>query len=85
MQLVCKYLWALNEEEINPGKGIDKLFKFYCKKWLKIQVVQFIFLADPIKFGDKRDLEVTVCLELLKQYMPDLMKERKISQRLFIK
>ena len=29
VQLVCKYLWALNEEKRRPGWGIDKLF--YCK------------------------------------------------------
>ena len=29
VQLVCKYLWALDEEERRPGWGIDKLF--YCK------------------------------------------------------
>ena len=26
VQLVCKYLWALNEEKTRPGWGIDKLF-----------------------------------------------------------
>ena len=29
VQLVCKYLWALNEEKRTPGWGIDKLF--HCK------------------------------------------------------
>ena len=44
-----------------------------------------LFLADPIKFGGKSDLKDTECWKLLNEHMPDLMRERKISQRLFIK
>ena len=41
--------------------------------------------ADPIKFGNTKNLDASLCLMLLNKYIPEYMKERKISQKLFIK
>ena len=40
---------------------------------------------DPVKFGNKPDLEPKMCHDLLYRYMSPVIKERKISQKVFIK
>ena len=50
-----------------------------------MSIINFNLPGDPVKFGDKSDIADLECLRLLNEHMPDLMKERKISQRLFIK
>ena len=39
----------------------------------------------PIKIGKVDNLDDSECLTLLKEYMSDVIKERKICQKLFIK
>ena len=58
---------------------------FIVSKRFCMKGIDFYLLADPVKFGDKGDIEHSECLRLLNEHMPDLMKEHKISQRLFIK
>ena len=58
---------------------------FIVSKIFYLKVIDFYLLADPVKFGDKNDIEDSECLRLLNEHMPDFIKERKISQRLFIK
>lgn len=38
-----------------------------------------------MKFSAEKDLDDETCWSLLDEYMPDYIKERKISQKLFIK
>ena len=40
---------------------------------------------DLVKFGDKPDLEPKECHNLLYRYMSPITKERKISQKVFVK
>ena len=39
----------------------------------------------PIKFSLEDDLDKAECWSLLEEYMPDYVKDRKISQKLFLK
>lgn len=43
------------------------------------------FQGVPVKFSAEKDLDDETCWSLLDKYMPDYIKERKISQKLFIK
>lgn len=91
VQLVCKYLRAYKIDQEQPGSqyGINK--RYYGKPLITIHLSKICFIdfhfGEPalVKFSTVKDLDDHTCRSLLDEYMPLYIKERKISQKLFIK
>ena len=59
----------LKAMEVGGEKGIDRLYQ----------------PDSPVKFSSEPDLQDEECQQLLQQYMPEHVRNTKITQRLFIK
>ena len=94
VQLVCKYLKAL---QVGGTRGIDRLYQegeetelCVCTCLTNLSSHMYTYAvgvhADKIvKFSYEHDLPKEECQKLLLHYMPDHIKNTKITQRLFIK
>lgn len=88
VQLVCKYLKALET------KRIDNLYRERMLLHVSITIdsgkfmllVFYFFFSDRplVKFSTDPKLAEEECQRLLHYYMPDHIKENKITQKLFI-
>ena len=84
VQLVCKYLKAYESKKINTLYKEGIVFKH------KFNMVTARFLSvytggSLVKFSNQPEISTEECKALLQKYMPQHIKENKITQKVFVK